>query len=169
MVDDMLGIHVEQARLPCADQLDESTDGDKGVHAKTGFIGPRSQMWLRGEKYKFSRLLERGRPVILKCATDMMHQEDLSTAGVTRRAFYDGRNRSAKGNQHRLMQIANEYARNFAEHFITSVLPRRDEQSVAVFEVLVKIPIVQRGPGTDTAHRDCGPAAFTPNLGRCVD
>lgn len=57
VVDDVLGVHVEQTGLPRADQFDESTDGDEGVHAQTSFVCTRYQMWLSGDNHKFSRLL----------------------------------------------------------------------------------------------------------------
>lgn len=90
-------------------------------------------------------------------------------ARVAGRAFYDSRNRSAKGFQYWMVHIADEYPGNFAEHFVSGIFPCGHKQRVAILEVLVEVPVVQRRPGTDAPHRHCSPTAFAPDLGRCVD
>lgn len=44
MVNDMIGVHVEQAGLPSRDKFDEPTDTNQSVHPQSNAVGVGQQI-----------------------------------------------------------------------------------------------------------------------------
>ncbi|SKW05694.1 Uncharacterised protein [Mycobacteroides abscessus subsp. abscessus] len=103
-------------------------------------------------------------PLLQHGATDVPDKDDVCPPGVAGNPFDHKGDRLAEGLQWGTVRGLRDDGGDLRDEFVAHPIPDSGQQILAIGEVLVEVPVVQRGSGAHAPHGDGGPALFDPDL-----